>query len=319
MRQRRMATVLAAAVFGAALCGAEATAAAKIGLRLRLKKGQSYTLRQTAEQMITQTLMGRKIQIEQRIGMGFLLEVQDVGADGVAAVKTTIQSIRYKMKSQFAVIEYDSAKPPETIPLPARGFAAMVGQSFTMQLTDLGSVKKIQGGAAMLEQAIKKSGLPDGPAREAMKTTVKNQFGDEAFRQDMEKLTRIYPAVPVGIGDTWTQKLAVTKGFPIVYNNTLTLKGRADGVATIAAEAKFSPNEAAGPVKLGGMTVRYRLSGNQKGTIRVDEATGWMLGGKFAQELSGQFQISGAPGQGEGMTIPISVKGTLVIEGARKK
>jgi hypothetical protein len=103
-------------------------------------------------------------------------------------------------------------------------------------------------------------------------------------------------------------------GFPLVVSTTYTLAERKDGVATLNVEATLKSNPDGKPMEMGPMTIKHELKGTQKGTITIDEATGWYAGGEMTQELEGKMTMSGAPGQTEEASIPISIKSTVTFK-----
>ena len=58
----------------------------KIKLRLHLKKGESYGMQMVADQKISQTIQGQKQDMNQTIGMGYKMYVEDVDASGIISI-----------------------------------------------------------------------------------------------------------------------------------------------------------------------------------------------------------------------------------------
>src|SRR5207247_8569818 len=132
------------------------------------------------------------------------------------------------------------------------------------------------------------------------------QFGEAAMKQNMQNPFALYPPRAVAVGETWSRKVVVSKGLPLVIEGSYALKARTAGVAEIAMDAKISPNPEAGPVELGTGKMTYNLSGDQHGSARIDEATGWTKSLTTEQDVSGTIAVD-MPGDKDA-AIPITVK-----------
>jgi hypothetical protein len=252
--------------------------------------------------------------MKQKIGMGYRMEVQDVDAEGRATLRTVYQDVSFRQEGPAGLVEFDSDKPAENVPAAARGFAALAGQQFTIVLTRDGKVTEVRGVQEMLDAIIHKLELPPGPTRDGMAKMIREQFGETAIKEQMQNLFAFYPAQPVGVGESWTHNVRVTMGFPMVLENTYTLKARKAGVATIAVETKLSPNPDAKPMEMGPVTIAYGLSGTQGGETFVDEATGWTTGAKLKQDIGGDMTMTAG---GNTQKVPLTIKSDVTLTSTR--
>ena len=332
----RMTARLASLLFIGAVCtAAPAAASDKLELRLRLKKGDVYRLKLTVDQHVEQgagqTTGGEARRprggadgggssapplkpqtVEQVLTVGYTMSVEDVDADGAMTITTAYDSVALRQKGPSGAVEYDSANPPKQPAPAARAFAVLPGLSFKMTVTPAGTVKSVDGVNEMLAEVVRRLSLPEGPERRNVQKALSEQFGDAAMKQNMQDLFALYPPRPVAVGESWDHKVAVSRGFPVVIDGAYTLKGRGGGVAEIALKDKLSPNDAAGPVELGTGKMAYELTGAQRGTARVDEATGWTQSLATEQELTGTLRFKTA-GNVETM-IPVTVKSKVTVE-----
>ena len=132
------------------------------------------------------------------------------------------------------------------------------------------------------------------------------------MKQNLQNLFALYPPGLVAVGQKWSRKVVVSKGLPLVIEGTYALKSRSGGVAEISMDAKISANPEAGPVELGTGKMTYDLSGEQHGSARLDEATGWTKSLTTEQDVSGTITFD-APGDKDA-AIPITVKSKVVLE-----
>ncbi len=286
----------------------------KIQLRLRLQEGESYNLRMITDQKIFQTIQGQRQDITQTMGMECTFNVEEVDTNGIASVKITYHSVFFKQDGPMGKIEYNSSNPPAIVPPMAVGFAALVGKSFSMKISPHGHIKDVQGVGAMLTHMMEKLDLPEGHMRTSIEKQLRDQWGDEAIKEMMENTFAIYPDKPVGIGDSWTKRVIISRGFPMILDNTWKLKARKGGVAIIEASSIVKPNPEAAPIEMGPLRLSYDISGEQKGTMELQEATGWTIRAKLTQEFSGQANMEGTPQMPEGMSWPISMESIISFE-----
>jgi hypothetical protein len=285
----------------------------KIQYQLRLEKGKTYTIRVVTDQKISQTVQGQQQDIKQTIEIKYTFDVEDVDSDGNTTVKVTYQSIRFSQVGPRGEVEYDSSNPSPNIPPEATGLATLVGKSITVKLTPNGQVKEIKGVDEMIASMIKELNIPED-MKSSMEKSLKEQFGDEALKEMMESNVIEYPKKSVASGDTWSNKVTVSKGFPMVLENTWKLKERKNGISVIEVSSTIESNTEAEPIKIDSMKISYKLSGWQKGTMEVQEATGLTKQGQLNQEFSGELRVEGAPQTSKVQTWPIKVESRISFE-----
>src|SRR5437667_1959031 len=155
-----------------ALCSS-ASAQDKLELRLRLKKGDAYRLKLTVEQHVMQTppaasSKGGQKQpappppqaIDQMLGVGYTMTVDDVDAEGAMTIATRYEAVVLRQKGPAGNTEYDSASPPRQVSPSAKPFAVLPGLSFRMTLTPEGGVKSVDGVDEMIAEMVRRLELP---------------------------------------------------------------------------------------------------------------------------------------------------------------
>src|SRR4030042_1010412 len=205
----------------------------KIQLQLKLKEGSSYEIKAGADQKISQTIQGQKMDMTQKTTMEYTFAVEKVEPNGNATAKISYNSIKFEQDGPGGKIEYDSSNPPEKITPSAAGFAALKEGTFTVILSPEGRVVDMKGIDKMLDLVIEKLDLPDEATRIQAKENAQNFFGEQVMKEMMESMMAIYPEKPVGVGDTWSKVVLVSKGFPMILTNNFTLKKRKNGIAPV--------------------------------------------------------------------------------------
>lgn len=304
---RRRILTLAGILIIAALLASCGGGDKKLDLRLHLEAGKAYGVKMIADQTITQTLGGQTQTMFQTVGVAYTYDVQSVESDGTMRVKVTYDWVRVAQDGPMGSFSYDSANPPATIPEAALVYTALVGQGFFMHLRPNGEIVDVQGVDEMLAHMLDTMGAPPGSERDELEASLRSQFGSEALKESFEKATLFYPDKPVAVGESWSRNIALETGMPMVLATTWTLKARKDGVAVVEIRSDVQRNPEAKPVEMAGMTIAYELSGEQSGTMELDEKTGWLLNGTMKQNLAGQISAMG-------MTWPITVLSDIRFE-----
>jgi hypothetical protein len=293
---------------------ASAAAAEKVRLGLNLKAGQSYRSNFNSEQKIKQTIQGQQINMDQTMGFGYTFAVQSVDAEGNATCRVTYTSVLFKQAGPAGNVDYDSQKATDNVPAQAKSFAALVDQSLTLRISSQGRVDEVQGTDALLEKVCKAVDLPNDATRETLRKQLNEQFGDRAMKEQMEQILAIYPDKPVGLGDSWSRRITVSAGFPLILENTYKLRERKDGMALIDVSSKMSKNPDGKPMKIGTATLSFDLSGKQQGRMELAEDSGWVIKSELTQEFSGTLKMEGAPGMTEALSWPISAEAKVRLE-----
>lgn len=320
MRSKRFTVVvLLIAIF---LGAVQAQPAKKVQYRLHLQKGKKYYIKTLTEQQITQSMMGKEQNIEQTIGMGMDFDVNDVNDRGDVWVQYAYRWVKMQQKGTMGETAYDSNQASAVVPPAAQGFAALLNEGFAVKITPQGKAVQVKGLDRMRNNIGQK--LPAGPMREYMIKSLDQFLSEDAIKEFSEGSLAMYPEQEVGIGDSWTKVLSLTRGFPITVVNKWTLKDRKAGVATIDIASEIKPNPNAKPMEMGTTKMTFDLGGTQRGQARMDEATGLLLSSKIEQQISGQIKMTipappPQPGQSQPQTpgemvIPMKIKGTVTTE-----
>lgn len=286
----------------------------KIDLHLRLQTGKSYSLHSVVDQQISQAIEGQKLDVAQTIGINYVFDVLHVDADGTATTKLTYKAVEFRSQGAEGVISYDSADAPAEVPLQAKGFAAIVGESLTVQISAQGQVLDMQGADALLGRALARLELPDGPIRTGVEDALRRQFNAGAIKTALENMLALFPGKPVGIGDSWSKQVTLSKGFPMLINTTWTLKSRKNGIALIEAHSTIDPNPAGEPLQLGQTKLIYAVSGTQQGTLEIEADSGWLSHAQLTQKAGGQIHLQGNPANPPEDSWPVTIKSMIRID-----
>jgi hypothetical protein len=280
----------------------------KVLLRLNLEAGQSYTLSWTSRQDMTVTIDGQQQRTSQTLGLTFTLKATKVEADGTIHGTFTYDSVRLASRHPAGDVDYDSADPAAPAPTDpmAKAMAALVGQTLDVVLTPRGAVKDLRGGDKLVRRMLKAMDLPEAE-RPAAERQMRAMFGDAALKQNLQRLTEVYPPGPVKVGDTWEVVKEVDAGMPMTVRNTYTLKSLDGGKATLDVKGVTKTN----PDVRGPLQTRFALEGTQSGSLVLDQETGWFSSGHLTTSLDGQVT---SDEDGQKVAVPMKIRSELAIE-----
>jgi hypothetical protein len=284
----------------------------KYMLRLNLENGQRYQQRMTMSQSIDQVMNGVTVTMNQDMTLDYDYSVTDVDAQGVATVESTYDRIASKVSTQGMAVSYDSATAEGSISPEFRPLAAMVGKTFTMRISPLGSVVSIEGLSEILDAVIAEMTI-DGPAREQVLENMKRQFGEEAMKDLIEQAMAIYPPEPVAVGDSWVKTIEIRQMVPLKLDNTWVLKEVNENTATLEVTSLIGPAGDDTTVNMMGTDLNVQLEGAQSGISVIDRKTGWVESSTVNQNVDGTMTLPAGEGLPEGMSIPLSIRSTVTV------
>ncbi|MHC4387240.1 MAG: DUF6263 family protein [Planctomycetota bacterium] len=314
MRGRRFWIQILAVAVAVAPAVVRAESAEKMQYKLRLEKGKKYYVRTVTEQETSQILIVQEQRMQKTIGTGMDLEVNDVDVNGTMWINQTYAWVKFGQEGDMGEMAYDSSKKDSPVPRLMEGYAALLGEGFSLRMTPKGKVKAVRGLKRMRENISKK--LPVGPLGEFLMKDLEQHISKEAIKELTENSMAMYPDKPVGVGDHWSKKVVLSQGFAMIINHKWTLKERKNGVAVIEVNSVVTPNRKAKPMEAGGAKISYEFSGRQWGSVQMQESTGLIAGSKINQDVSGRMQMEtvDAGGKPQTMTVGLKIRGGTTTE-----
>lgn len=256
------------------------------------EEGDSFAYKQSSENKINTLVMGQTQEVLQKQVMITDFEVKKVDP-GKYHLGNTISRMQIKNISPQMTIDYDSDKPKEGDPFTEM-YNHMVGEEMEMTLSKSGEVLEISGLDAIFDKMME--GLNFAGA-DAMKESLKEQFGEETMKSNFNQFAVYFPDRPVKPGDSWSNRDTIKSGMTMYLDLTYTLrevKGE-ELLIDLAGDITTDPDK---EMDMGTMAVRYDLKGKQSGVLRVDALTGLLRSSEIDQDLKGSMKIKGA-GMGE--------------------
>ncbi|MEM6803944.1 MAG: DUF6263 family protein [Bacteroidota bacterium] len=277
----------------------------KLDLKLNFKKGQVLAISNVMEQTISQTIMGTDNSFKQNVGMYYTMTVKDI-VEGTYSIEVNYSKTTFKTANPAASVDFDSDLNKEDIAPMAMGFAALVGESFTIRMDEKGNVVEVLGMEDFLENVVNNLMEMNPEMGSAMAETMKQQYGGGALSQGMESMTMYFPPKAVKEGDSWERTSKVNMNFEMEISNTFTLDQVKDGKAYISVSSVLNTNKDK-EIEMQGMKMKYDLLGTQKGTFIVDVESGWVLESDIDQDIDGNMSLE-SPQIPNPMDVPMAIE-----------
>lgn len=303
--------------------------ARNLDLKLRLKHGQKHKLQIIKETSSSETIEGRQSDGSFINTMGLEFEVKQVDPNGVTWLKVTYLTIHDVAKTARGHMEYDSTKPSTATNRSV--FSAMIGQSFVAKVTPEGEIGKLDGLAdiylRMAESMVKRQeedvrrrskGPKVGFAPIEKRIELKrkwlemNSYTEErAIREMLGNVIMPFPGGPVGIGDSWQTRTALSMGAIGalgLYDCTYTLREARQAAALVDISSKIELYDEPIPGEDGPGSSRVTLTGSCQGTLEIDLSTGWLLHKNVTLNYSGEAKTAPTELNPEGRTMGMSME-----------
>jgi hypothetical protein len=259
-------------------------AAAGTTFKFNLEKGKTYDYGIVWD-------MDQKISNQDtKISLGgiYSVEVKEE-KEGIKNLTGMYKSFRLYMKMAGLEMDINSEKPAEAVgeedakknpaEMMSKIFSAIVGKSFNMQVNEEGNVLSVSG----FDEIV--NGLVDSvSANENMKmqirASLKDQFNEQAVKDQFAQIFTIFPNKKVKVGDSWEKHFQVGGKMPAKFSTAYTVKHVEGNQVTLSAKSNIS---SAGEGEI-------QVNGDQTGTLLVNGETGLVLNAEFDQSIDTKVQ-----------------------------
>lgn len=254
----------------------------KASLEFGLKVGETYQIEITRDIKNYEDVNGEISDINQLLIVGYSFEPTSISNDGLVSLNGKIFSLKITQQGHLGSIEYDSNKDTLDIPILSKPYAALIGNTFKMQVLRDGTVKKVEGMNGNLEKILREMEIFQPEVFSKIKESLYDEFDDEILLETFERMFAFYPSNPVDINDSWEKTVKLSNYAPLNVKNSYSLLERNNGVAVISVNSEISTDTT---------TIGRRkkndqyLRGKQNGKLQIDEISGWIRKAAFNYEL----------------------------------
>lgn len=237
-----------------------------------------------------------------KISLGGIYSVEVIEEkDGIKKLTGMYKSFKLYMKMAGLEMDIDSEKPVEPIDqaelkqnpmgMMSRIFSAIKGKSFSMQVDEEGKVLSVTGFDQIINGMVDSTGA-DENAKLQIRASLRDQFNEQAVKDQFAQIFTIFPNKKVKVGDNWEKHLQTGGKVPAKFLTVYTVKEIEGDHVTLNAKSNIS--------SVGGEML---VTGDQTGTLLVDSKTGLVLNAEFDQLMDTKVQ---------GFDVKITGKGKII-------
>jgi len=275
-----------------------------VNLKLNLSEGDTYYLVSTLEQTMSMEMMGRQVETINYIRNGQDFHVDDVQGN-IFSIRTTLADIAMKMEmaggpSSSTVIDYDSKRPTNSNNPLKDIFATMVGESFSVRVTDTGKILETTGMEELMSKVIASA---PGPVNQQLQ----NMISGDNMIQGLEQMFNIYPDGPVSLGDTWSIDQNISMGINLAITTIYTLNSRSNGISSLGVKGTLKTLPGSTMPGMESMNISMNMTGSSEGTVNISEDSGWIRDGLIIQNISGSMEMQNPNNPAMNMSIPMTM------------
>jgi len=268
-------------------------------LQYRLTEGDTFTIKQKAQQIITQELDGALHEITNNLDGIMQFIVVGENAENYQ-LTITFKDLNLNMSSsiQGELLNVNASVVNEE-DIQAKIFNSLLNEPIYMVLARNGDILEVTGGDSLVAKMANSSGLQDEFSLNMMKKSLENEFGSKALSDSYKQMTFIYPDKKVSIGDGWENEYYGK----LSAKNVWTLEELTTGSAIISGKAKVE-------MDIAEPATTMKLTGTQLTIVTTDLNTG------FIQQMNveGTFQGVTTMTQLGDQEIPTTIKSSVTYE-----
>ena len=271
----------------------------QLTLEYKLNKGDIFTIKQNAQQIITQNLDGATHELTNTINGVLQLKVLNQEEDNYN-MELIFKDLNLKINSSIqGELMNVNAKEVTAEDVQSQIFNTLLDNPVQMTLSKTGDILEVRGGDSLVLKMANASGLTDAFSLNMMKKSLEKEFGSEALSNSYKQLTYIYPQKKIKVGDTWENEYLGK----LSAKNSWTLKSITDSTASISGKAEIT-------MDIKEPTTTMKLTGKQETEITADKISGFIQKMKVEGESEGTSTIVQMGDQ----EIPTHIKSTITYE-----
>lgn len=318
MRRKSLLFAVAVCYGVIGLMGCSSGPKEKVLLGPKLKPGSAFTYRSAVDLAYRQRFSGNEDTLRWRLRKSATasLIVDEVGPNGSVLVSFRYKHATYDYDSRKETISYDSAAPPAQVPARAADVAALIGRGFSARFDPSSRSIELRGLDKMVQEMIGSLSFSDELEKREVADDIRNGLTADIVKESMTGLFDIFPDTPVAVGDSWKKTVRVASPYAGTSEITYTLVKRKAGLVTLHTKTKTNMLPAEEPYRRGNVVMSFNMTGQDEGTLVVDERTGLPVkrtaNGKYSGTCRGS--VSDPVKGNVAFTCTQSVRGEVIME-----
>ena len=272
-------------------------------LEYTLSKGNVFTIKQNATQVITQEIAGSKHELTNAIDGILEFKVLAQQEDNYQIALTFKDLNLYMTSNMQGELMNVKAKEVSEDDIQSQIFNILLNNPVQMTLSKTGDIIEVVGGDSLVVKMTNASGLEDDFSKNMIKKSLEKEFSSEALSNNYKQMTFIYSEKKVDVGDTWQNeysgKLNVKNTWTLddITERNAIITGKSDVIINIAEPA-----------------TTMKLNGTQEAKITTDILSGFII----KMQVEGFSEGTSTSVQMGDLEIPTSIKSTTTYELIKK-
>lgn len=283
------------------LCCIPFLISAQSSLQYRLEVGDTFTIAQSAKQLIIQEMEGATHELTNDLGGVLQFTVTSAYDEGYD-LNLVFEDFSLKTTSnlQGTILDVKATDVKEG-DMMSEMFHAIIGHELHIKMGKEGKIRSVEGGESMIAKMIAAAGIEDEFTVNVMKKGLAKDFSASGLAQSFEQMTYFYPdaSTSVSVGESWdnsyTGKLSANNTFTFEKQDTNSTF--ISGIAAVTMETDESGT-------------KMSLSGTQETAIQANADNGFVQKVMVSNEVKGVSSMA----QLADVEIPTTIKSTITYE-----
>lgn len=252
-------------------------------LELNLTKGSTYLQRISANSVIKQSVGEQTF--DMTMGMTGLtaFEIKSI-ENSIYQIDVSYKELGISIDFFGSSIEFSSLKE-DINDVTSKILKNMTNKKFSLKMNKSGKVLELKGIDNLYNDLFNGVEGISQEEKDEITAQMKNSFGEESFKNNLEMSTPIFSDKNVKIGDKWTSNTKVNSGFTLNLNSTYTLKNITPDSYIIELNSIINTEDVYNNIN--GIFAKYDLGGIMSSILTIDKKTGWITSAKVTQDLKG--------------------------------
>jgi hypothetical protein len=266
----------------------------KITLQYNFKQGDTLKQNMVMSMDLVQKFRGEEIKISLVTNMKSTFEVKEVRGDSYAVeVKYKELKLEAGIPGMDINIPFDSNTTEDVATMTNFGpiFKALIDKPFEIVMNKLGKIESVKGLESFADAMMNSfsDSVPE-TTRQQIAGQFGSQFSEESFKLQFEQIAGYFPDKPIGTGDSWNVEMDTkVSNFTVKINMKFTLKSIEDNVINLTIEGTSSTPKGY-EQEINGGKIKLALKGSQKGTMKVNKDTGWVISSDIMMNFTGEVE-----------------------------
>jgi Family of unknown function (DUF6263) len=275
-------------------------------LALNLEAGKTYSFTINSTNHFTGEMDGQKMNMTS-VMTGFM-KFKVVKSSAIDyELEASYDTLHLAVKSSMGNMEFSTGNSSGPSNM-------MSSRHFNITVLKNGAVSKIDnpdttGFMSMMKNFPMAQGL-----KQMMMGPLKKSFSKESMKENMEKLTAIFPNKKVSLNESWGSVVQPDSVTDNTVKTSYQLISYGSGIATIKghSESKASSNNKQKSGFGFMFPLVYDVQGDSESNIQVSTVTGWVKEASIKNELKGNVKMND-PNNKQAKSGPIQMDGNVVI------